>query len=200
MVNCQHLGSEANQNDGKFPECRLFVTKLPHSKSSVRSMNWNAAADTTERFTGSPLPTLVPPVEDMDAIHALVRPILEAVAEVVRTQHAPVVWNECDFPANMLLSVLTFCYSNGVFESEEIADISSEHTVLRYLCARKPLDAAVLRRFRKRHHHELKDCLEHYFGNATISHGAGQGVRNPHEFAEACLRRALLVDSAALDF
>jgi hypothetical protein len=67
--------------------------------------------------------------------------------------------SRCDYRPQMMLSLLTYCYAAGLYESERIAREIFRDQALRYLCAETFPDAQTLRRFRRRHHGALKQCL-----------------------------------------
>jgi hypothetical protein len=83
-----------------------------------------------------------------------------------------------EFRPQMLLTLLTYSYASGLYESEEIeARIYSDPT-LRYLAARTFPDRRTLRRFRRRQRPLIKQCLIHVFKEAWKQQG-GAGLEEP---------------------
>src|SRR5436853_6060311 len=67
-------------------------------------------------------------------------------------------WTEVDRPTGppahrpqMLLTLLAYAYSTGVYGSREIVEATVREPTMRYICARTYPDWLVLRRFRRQH-------------------------------------------------
>jgi hypothetical protein len=59
----------------------------------------------------------------------------------------------------MLLTLLTYCYSSGVYSTQDILQAVQHNPVARYICAHHFPDDAVLRRFRRNYRPQLEQAL-----------------------------------------
>jgi hypothetical protein len=143
----------------------------------------------------------------------LVRLVLEAVEGVdwslVDGQEAE---GEMKRKFPLLVTLLTYCYATGVYESRQIEFETKRDATLRYLCGNACPDWNTLRNFRRFHRRAIAQSLEKLFSLAWKSHFGGKirsrgDVREPFQFwaidfsAEAAERidRAIRCDSMALD-
>jgi hypothetical protein len=126
------------------------------------------------------------------------------VLEAVQAVEAPLA----DFRAGsdrpgysfrMLLTLLSYAYSRGVFGSEELEERVRTDADLRYLCARELPDADTLRQFRRRQWGLLQPVLARLLAAAT---GTAAGDTSFDADSDAALRleRAAAADSMALDW
>ena len=61
----------------------------------------------------------------------------------------------------MLLTLLTYCYSTGLYSSEDIENAARNHKTINYLCGNRIPDWKTLRRFRRIHRQALHDCISY---------------------------------------
>ncbi len=64
-----------------------------------------------------------------------------------------------DFTPQMMLTLLTYCYSASVYGSRDIEWAIERDRTIRYICARVYPDWQSLRRFRRQHRDLLFQCL-----------------------------------------
>ena len=64
-----------------------------------------------------------------------------------------------EFRPHILLTLLTYSYARGLYESEDIEAQVHADTTLRYLAARTFPDGRTLRKFRRQHRDLIKQCL-----------------------------------------
>jgi Transposase domain (DUF772) len=64
-----------------------------------------------------------------------------------------------DFRPQMMLTLLTYCYSTSFYGSHDIEWAIERDRTVRYICARTYPDAQALRSFRRRHRELLLQCL-----------------------------------------
>ncbi len=64
-----------------------------------------------------------------------------------------------EYRPQMLLTLLTYSYATGLYESEEIESQVYAESTLRYLAARTWPDRRTLRKFRRQHRDLVKQCL-----------------------------------------
>jgi len=72
------------------------------------------------------------------------------------------------FQSDLLMTLLTYCYSTGIYCSEEIEITASKHEELRTLWADNPPDWRTVRRFRRLHRDGVRDCLIHVVNQARL--------------------------------
>lgn len=123
--------------------------------------------------------------------------------------------------SRMLLSLLTYCYADGIFGSQEIESRLARDPRIRFLCARTDLSWHTLRRFRRQNRSAVKAALTQVFESMPeliLSSGTASrtDARSPRmlleqetdrtefrilcaEVAETRIQRAVLADTAALD-
>jgi transposase len=64
-----------------------------------------------------------------------------------------------DFSPQMMLTLLTYCYSASLYGSRDIEWAIERDRTVRYICARVFPDWQSLRRFRRQHRELLRQCL-----------------------------------------
>jgi transposase len=64
-----------------------------------------------------------------------------------------------DFSPQMMLTLLTYCYSASFYGSRDIEWAIERDATVRYICARVFPDWQSLRRFRRQHRELLRQCL-----------------------------------------
>jgi len=64
-----------------------------------------------------------------------------------------------DFSPQMMLTLLTYCYSTSLYGSRDIEWATERDRTVRYICARLYPDWQKLRRFRRQHRDLLFQCL-----------------------------------------
>ena len=82
-----------------------------------------------------------------------------------------------DFRPQMLLSLLSFCYSTGCYGSEDIEQAIRNDRSVRYICARTYPEAKVIRRFRRNYRGLLDQCLAYVLRRAAIHMSGGEDDR-----------------------
>jgi hypothetical protein len=112
----------------------------------------------------------------------------------------------------LLVTLLTYCYATGIYESQQIEFETKRDATLRYLCGNACPEWNILRNFRRFHRGAIAQSLVKLFALAWKSHFGGESrsrveVLMPFQFeaidfsAEAAERidRAIRCDSMALD-
>jgi hypothetical protein len=61
----------------------------------------------------------------------------------------------------MMLTLLTYGYSAGIYASQDLEAATRTDATARYICAHNYPDAAIIRRFRKQNRERLRHTLEH---------------------------------------
>ena len=98
----------------------------------------------------------------------LIKLVLEAVQKVdwsfppLRT----LAEQSRDFRPQMLLTLLTYSYASGLYDSEEIEAAVYSDPTISYLAAKTFPDRRTLRRFRRRQRELVKQCLIHVLKEA----------------------------------
>lgn len=67
--------------------------------------------------------------------------------------------NPPEFRPQMMLTLLTYCYSASIYGSRDIEWYMIHDRTIRYICARTFPDWQSLRRFRRRHRELVRECL-----------------------------------------
>ena len=67
--------------------------------------------------------------------------------------------NSTEFSPQMLLTLLTYCYSASIYGSRDVEWAIQHNQTVRYICARNYPGWQTLRRFRRRHRALLHECL-----------------------------------------
>ncbi len=99
-----------------------------------------------------------------------------------------------------ILSLLTYCYSVGMYNPADIEDAIDEDPAISYLAARKFPTATVLRRFRREHRNLVRDSLVRVFERiwAVNQLGLNPSMLTSAEWPEL-LNRAGLDQTVLLD-
>ena len=63
------------------------------------------------------------------------------------------------FRPQMMLTLLTYCYSASIYGSRDIEWAIRHDRTVRYICARTYPDWEAIRRFRRRHRSLIQECL-----------------------------------------
>lgn len=59
----------------------------------------------------------------------------------------------------MLLTLLTYCYSTGIYATQDILQAIQSNPTIRYICAHNYPDYAILRKFRRSYRSQLEQAL-----------------------------------------
>jgi Transposase domain (DUF772) len=170
----------------------------------------SASLHSFEGRSGCPLPS---DLGEWFERKELVKLVLEAVEGVdcsLEDGHEAEGEMKTKFP--LLVTLLTYCYATGVYESRQIEFETKRDATLRYLCGNACPDWNILRNFRRFHRGAITQSLVKLFALAWKSHFGfelrpeGKG-RETFQFwvidfpAEAAERidRAIRCDSMALD-
>ena len=88
--------------------------------------------------------------------------VLEAVRHIGTEELNPPVTAEASpaFQPRAMLAMLTYCYANGVYGSEDVERMMYEDTAFRAVCGMDYPDHRRLRRFRRRNHGPIQRTLE----------------------------------------
>lgn len=91
------------------------------------------------------------------------RALLQLVLDSIQTLN-PALLNEAarrmpDFRPQMMLTLLTYCYSSSIYGSKDIEWAVENDRTVRYICARTRPDSQSLRRFRRQNRELLSECL-----------------------------------------
>jgi transposase len=96
-------------------------------------------------------PLLLPPdLREWVPANHLIHFILEAVAGVPMPAGNPRGTGSAQYPPQMLLGLLIYCYASGVFASRRIERLSHENLAVRVLCANTHPDHDTICHFRRR--------------------------------------------------
>lgn len=133
--------------------------------------------------------------------------VLEAVRRMDGEDLNPPVTNPVvsPFHSKALLAILTYCYANGVFGSEEAEWMMREDAAFKALCGNQLPDWRQLRRFRRHNHPALHQTLAETFQRAWSLHfGAvlrAGTVQGQDGSADSLRRRPMapLLDQASVD-
>ncbi len=126
-----------------------------------------------------------------------------------------------EFPAPMMMTLLTYCFSIGLFGSHDIERSIASDSAVRYLCANQFPDANQIRSFRRRNTPQLKESLFNLFKivwtrqfndpspspySLRASDPARHVPASPTQWerelsieADLRIKMAMLIDSMALD-
>ena len=109
----------------------------------------------------------------------------------------------------MLITLLTYCYSVGLYDSTDIEWTTRTDRTLRYICAGTKVPWQVLRRFRRTHRellevslvHVMKQAWAFYFEKGEADYAGydwfeTELVREFHQAARVRLDVAALLDGA----
>lgn len=112
----------------------------------------------------------------------------------------------------MLLTLMTYCYTIGMYDSENIEWAGENDATVRYICARTRPEWQTLRRFRKANRQWIEQCLAYLLNRSTARRFAGKGndskghipiLSRSYLAALGCARRrvelAIMMDTAASD-
>jgi hypothetical protein len=112
----------------------------------------------------------------------------------------------------MLLTLMTYCYAIGMYDSENIEWAEENDATVRYICARTCPEWQTLRRFRKGNRQWIEQCLAYLLNQSRARRFAGNGDRPTGHIpvlsknylaALGCARRrvelAIMMDTAASD-
>ena len=97
---------------------------------------------------------------------ALVSLALDAVLTLDEAQSLTQPKGRMNPGLKTVLTLLTYCYSAGIYGSQEIERAIESDPTVRYLCAHNYPDVVALRRFRREHRDQIKHCLAHVFTQA----------------------------------
>lgn len=133
---------------------------------------------------------------------AVVERVLDAVNGLA-WDHGPVPTPPARLGPRMLLTLLTYCYTTGVYGSEDIVWATRTEPFARYLCGGAPLEAADLRRFRRAFRAPLEACLAAVLEGLPLElrrslvPAPGGPASSTSAWAQRQLDRAVLMDTAA---
>ena len=89
----------------------------------------------------------------------LLKLVLDAVLTLDAARPQDVRRKSKDFSPQMLLTLLTYCYSTSIYGSRDIEWMVEHDRMVRYICARAFPDWQHMRRFRRHHRKLLHQCL-----------------------------------------
>lgn len=95
----------------------------------------------------------------------------------------------------MLLTLLTYSYARGIYDSQELEERTRTHSDLAYLCAGERPDADTLRRFRRRHGRLVQTALRRLLAASVATEGYDADAE-----ADRRLEHAAAADCLALDY
>ena len=143
---------------------------------------------------------------------ALLQLCLDAVQHVPSSQLAQLRKTMPKARPQMLITLLTYCYSVGIYDSRDIERASRFDRTIRYICAGVRPEWQSLRRFRRHNREILRDSLVHVMKQTWAFHfETGQAdyvgydwfeselISGFTETAMARLDMAALLDRADLD-
>jgi hypothetical protein len=122
------------------------------------------------------------------AAHTLLRLVLDAVE--------PVEWpnksrsfglNESyKFDSNLLMVLEVYCYAQGIYESNKVAEHAMSDPVLSDVFSPHGPNGLMIRRFRREHHSYIKECLLLIFDVAfQVRFGASGSNETPVDYCVA---------------
>jgi hypothetical protein len=128
----------------------------------------------------------------------LLKLALDAVLTLESKQLQEARRNSAEFSPQMLLTLLTYCYSASIYGSHDIAWALQNNRTVRYICARNYPDWQTLRRFRRRHRALVHECLVYVAKQVwALKFDDGEVDYVGHEWFE--LELLDVVNKAALD-
>lgn len=71
-------------------------------------------------------------------------------------------------PSALLMVLEVYCYARGVFDTSEVVEMAVRHRELKPLFANREPTERIVKRFRRSHHEEIKQCLRKIFELALI--------------------------------
>src|SRR5580765_6217894 len=89
----------------------------------------------------------------------LLHVVLEAVQAVDWSSSRPAGEQDRRFRAQMMLTLLGFCYASGLYSSRDIEWATRLDRTIGYICAHQFPDWLAIRRFRRQNRQLLKQCL-----------------------------------------
>lgn len=123
--------------------------KNPDHSTSLHLGKFAAGADSTVQPGAEPSPTVI---------------IKHAAAEVARQSGSPIVPKHGGaLPPREMLGAVSYCYTKGVFTSEEIEGKMRRDTALRESVGGDVPDAQAIRKFRRLNRDAIRSTLEKAF-------------------------------------
>jgi hypothetical protein len=109
-----------------------------------------------------PKTSLLPPHpkewEGRAGLISMVRDAVQAVDWPHKESNFKIDESQC-FPSTLLMTLLTYCYAKGIYSSEQVAEAVKLDPTLRALFEKVRPEAETIRKFRRRHHEDVKQCL-----------------------------------------
>lgn len=139
------------------------------------------------------------PVSLAQAVQMAVREVDEKLIRGVARSDAGLA-----FQPKTLLAMLTYCYSRGIYGSEEVEELMRRDVNFRALCQNEFPDARVIRRFRRHNREVLHSCVMltlQLLCEQNVAQGTITRI-NDLQIAEEASRRltmAMFMDSVDLD-
>ena len=143
---------------------------------------------------------------------ALLQLCLDAVQQIPSAQLAEVRKHMPGTRPEMLITLLTYCYSVGMYDSRDIEWASRTDRTIRYICAGVRPEWRTLRRFRRNHRdlirasliHVMKQTWAFHFETGEADYVGYEWFESEliHEFTETAVGRldiAALLDRADTD-
>jgi hypothetical protein len=118
----------------------------------------------------------------------LLKMVLEAVQTVDPGRFSQKEIKSSEFRPQMMLTLLTYCYTAGIYGSYDIEWALSHDKTVRYICARTYPDWQAIKRFRRQHREMLQETISGVLKQAwAIKFDEGELDYNGYEWFESKL-------------
>jgi hypothetical protein len=120
-------------------------------------------------------------VESLEADESATAFIAKAAAETVREHPTPVVMpkDASALPAESMLGVVSYCYSKGVYGSNDIGRKMAQDPAVRATCGNGVPRPEDIRRFRRLNREAIQKTLEKFFRHARYKLSEAWAPSNP---------------------
>lgn len=84
---------------------------------------------------------------------------LDSTQNIRWESNSPIPLFPRPFRPQMLLTLFTYCYSTGIYSTQDILDAIQHKRAVRYICAHNYPDEAILRKFRRGYRSQIEQAL-----------------------------------------
>jgi transposase len=104
-----------------------------------------------------------------------------------------------EFRPQMMLTLVTYAYSVGIYGSRDLEDAMDTDPTIRYICARSFPDWVSIRRFRRRNRDVVEQCLTRVLSRGWLQQWRGDDAAPGLEVAARSAARERLDTAALMD-
>ena len=116
----------------------------------------------------------------------LLKMVLEAVQAVDPRRFSSKEVRTAEFRPQMMLTLLTYCYTTSLYGSYDIEWAISQDKTIRYICARTYPDWQTIKRFRRQHREMLQETIAAVLKQAwALKFDEGELDYNGYEWFES---------------